>query len=835
MQPEEPSASSSAAALIASLPEPEQYGFGGLCAALLGRSTRTRRWDDPWCRQHLQRLASRFLCLEPHRCDALFPLFEATALSAQDESSMINAFVSLLPKGEHERAALLLGLLVLTVTSEDAQLVGYDARARQLLADLAHALSVPWPRLAAMERELAISMKKQANERLAARETTTADSPRQRPVDSAPPPPLTTPPPQSARGEPSSARSSTSGAHASANATSDNNNGESGASTPRSGSGMFSGMSSKWKKRLAVAGVGVGSGIVIGLTAGLAAPLVVAGLGTVGAGITGLGGAAVGVGGVVTGISAMLSGAVGVTVVTTVFGATGAGLASYKMDRRLGDVKEFEFAQPPSGGGEEEGASSEAAAADTGTGGGGAAQAAQADGLVVCVCVSGWLVGDGDSPQSHWWGKEEEDEDENEEGEKEGKGASPPSQRAYYWPHPPPATAEPPAAAAAPVPSSSSSALALDPARAERAAWLIEMGFPADASRRVAARFESTETMVEHLLASGITPSIDAATATANNDGGSGSSSTEAASAPVTLEPVALDEPILDEEVPTLEQPMSNLTLVSEAEHPLANGGEGSPSGAAAEAHKMSATAVLASFVEVDAPKRSALECIPYAEHHVLLWEGRELRVLGNALTRIAASEALAVVASQTLKHTFLSALMSALAPPAYLIKACDVLDNPWAVAFSRAQKAGVLLAQVLLERAHGARPVILVGFGLGARLLYEAALHLASQLEGGDGRAAGVIQHLVLMGLPATCERKTWLRIRRVVAGRVVNAFRPTDLVLAMVHRASNLALGVAGLSEVKCDGVENYDVSAVVAAHHKYRHHTSDVLTLIGLEEPL
>ena len=157
MQPEEPSASSSAAALIASLPEPEQYGFGGLCAALLGRSTRTRRWDDPWCRQHLQRLASRFLCLEPHRCDALFPLFEATALSAQDESSMINAFVSLLPKGEHERAALLLGLLVLTVTSEDAQLVGYDARARQLLVDLAQRLDVPWPKLAALERRLARS------------------------------------------------------------------------------------------------------------------------------------------------------------------------------------------------------------------------------------------------------------------------------------------------------------------------------------------------------------------------------------------------------------------------------------------------------------------------------------------------------------------------------------------------------------------------------------------------------------------------------------------------------------------------------------------------------
>ena len=71
--------------------------------------------------------------------------------------------------------------------------------------------------------------------------------------------------------------------------------------------------------------------------------------------------------------------------------------------------------------------------------------------------------------------------------------------------------------------------------------------------------------------------------------------------------------------------------------------------------------------------------------------------------------------------------------------------------------------------------------------------------------------------------------------AGRVVNAYRPNDLVLSIVHRTANLALGVAGLSEVRCEGVENFDVSGVVAAHHKYRHATSDVLSLIGLEDPL
>ena len=73
------------------------------------------------------------------------------------------------------------------------------------------------------------------------------------------------------------------------------------------------------------------------------------------------------------------------------------------------------------------------------------------------------------------------------------------------------------------------------------------------------------------------------------------------------------------------------------------------------------------------------------------------------------------------------------------------------------------------------------------------------------------------------------------VCAGRVVNAYRPNDLVLSIVHRAANLELGVAGLAEVQSEGIENFDVSGVVAAHHRYRHHTADVLSLIGLEEAL
>lgn len=81
-------------------------------------------------------------------------------------------------------------------------------------------------------------------------------------------------------------------------------------------------------KRIAMISVAsiAGAGLTA-LTAGLAAPLVAAGIGTVfGAGAV-----------------AGLSSAATVAIVTTVFGAAGGGLAGYKMKKRVGGLEEFRF------------------------------------------------------------------------------------------------------------------------------------------------------------------------------------------------------------------------------------------------------------------------------------------------------------------------------------------------------------------------------------------------------------------------------------------------------------------------------------------------------------
>lgn len=107
-------------------------------------------------------------------------------------------------------------------------------------------------------------------------------------------------------------------------------------------------------------------------------------------------------------------------------------------------------------------------------------------------------------------------------------------------------------------------------------------------------------------------------------------------------------------------------------------------------------------------------------------------------------------------------------------MKACNLLDQPWAVAYERSRKAGQLLGETLIARHQGARPVVLVGFGLGANLIFECLHYMLSKLDQGDESAAGIVQHVVLMGLPASTDPSRWECLKRVVAGTRIPSLEP-------------------------------------------------------------
>ena len=71
---------------------------------------------------------------------------------------------------------------------------------------------------------------------------------------------------------------------------------------------------------------------------------------------------------------------------------------------------------------------------------------------------------------------------------------------------------------------------------------------------------------------------------------------------------------------------------------------------------------------------------------------------------------------------------MAAIAWPVTLLSASNVIDNPWNVGVNRAVEVGHHLADVLLRRQHGQRPVTLLGFSLGARVIFHALLEMSKR-----------------------------------------------------------------------------------------------------------
>ncbi|KAB8254452.1 hypothetical protein BDV32DRAFT_15770 [Aspergillus pseudonomiae] len=209
-----------------------------------------------------------------------------------------------------------------------------------------------------------------------------------------------------------------------------------------------------------------------------------------------------------------------------------------------------------------------------------------------------------------------------------------------------------------------------------------------------------------------------------------------------------------------------------------------------------------------------------------LRWETEPLMNLGNAMDLLVTSAAWAA-GEQVLKKTFFASLLSAVVLPLGLLKVARVADNPFSVAKARADKAGEVLADALINKVQGERSVTLIGYSLGSRVIFSCLQSLAKR------GAYGIVDSAILMGSATPSNAQHWRRMRSVVSGRLVNVYSENDAVLALLYRTSSLQLGVAGLQPVQgVAGVENLDASDIISGHLRYQFLVGHILGKIGLE---
>ncbi|XP_071623489.1 transmembrane and coiled-coil domain-containing protein 4 isoform X1 [Heliangelus exortis] len=216
------------------------------------------------------------------------------------------------------------------------------------------------------------------------------------------------------------------------------------------------------------------------------------------------------------------------------------------------------------------------------------------------------------------------------------------------------------------------------------------------------------------------------------------------------------------------------------------------------------------------------------SEQYCLAWESKYLMELGNALDSLL-NGFMNLMAQEALKFTVLSGIMTALTWPASLLTVSNVIDNPWGVCLRRSAEVGKHLARILLSRQQGKRPVSLIGFSLGARVIYFCLQEMAQEED-----SQGIIEDVVLLGAPVEGEAKHWKALMKVVSGRIMNGYCRGDWLLRFVYRTSSVQIKVAGLQPVDLDDrrMANMDLSSVVNSHLDYMKQMDIILKAVGIK---
>lgn len=169
---------------------------------------------------------------------------------------------------------------------------------------------------------------------------------------------------------------------------------------------------------------------------------------------------------------------------------------------------------------------------------------------------------------------------------------------------------------------------------------------------------------------------------------------------------------------------------------------------------------------------------------------------------------------------------MASLQLPLVLTKLSYLIDNPWNVSLARAGAAGLILADSLMQHNLGKRPVTLLGFSLGSRVIFSCLKELA------DKGAQGLVQNVYMFGSPIVANKDEYLQARSVVSGRFVNGYSSNDWILGYLFRAtSGGIMRVAGLAPVEgIPGLENFDGTKFVNGHMDYRASMPRLLKELG-----
>lgn len=199
--------------------------------------------------------------------------------------------------------------------------------------------------------------------------------------------------------------------------------------------------------------------------------------------------------------------------------------------------------------------------------------------------------------------------------------------------------------------------------------------------------------------------------------------------------------------------------------------------------------------------------------YHVY-WESKRNADLGKmisgSITQAVFVKKMSVYAAKASK-----AAARKIGPAAGLALIIGLARNPWHVAMVKADKTGVVLADIIQRCVR--TKFILIGFSLGCRVVYSTLRTLAT-----TGKKK--IDTVHLLGGAVSNQNEDWHYASQAVSAKLYNYFSCNDLALKTLYQVGTFfSSKPIGTSPIKIARFCNRDVSKFVSGHMKHKQNFS------------
>ena len=200
--------------------------------------------------------------------------------------------------------------------------------------------------------------------------------------------------------------------------------------------------------------------------------------------------------------------------------------------------------------------------------------------------------------------------------------------------------------------------------------------------------------------------------------------------------------------------------------------------------------------------------------YHVT-WESKRLLDLGTSVLGGSGKEAIRKAVEELAKKATKEGSKK-LGPIGPVLAAFSIVNNPWSVALIKAEQTGVLLADIL---ARTNEKYILCGHSLGARVIYRTLDALSSKEN-------QFVLNAHLLGGAVGSDAESWYKVKKAVAGNIVNYRSNNDYVLFTMYKLGTFFLSnPIGRHRINVNGIIDVDVSSTVNGHTEYKKNFSKI----------